>query len=120
MPDLARHHLVDGGAGIDIGPRRLLDANSGQKCAAGPGMVAGTVRSRIGTHVVQSGKNLHLVTDVAEGLQGWREFEVAAAVTFRPPCRWNGAVGHVQKRHAGRCGGSGGRARCGRSGERAQ
>src|SRR5678815_3315666 len=78
MPDLIRHHLVDGNAGANVRPSRLLDAHPGEERAAGARVIAGTVGSGVGTQVLQPADDLELLVHVRQWRQCGREREVGA------------------------------------------
>ncbi len=66
MPDLVRHHLVDGNAGANVRARRLLDAHAGEEGAAGARVIAGAVGPGVGAQVRKAADDLELFVHIRE------------------------------------------------------
>ena len=125
MPDLVRHDLIDGNAGVDVCARGFFDANACQKRSAGARMITGAVRAGSGVDVVQAAQNLDLIFHRSQRLHRAGQLKVLS-FSVRPPGGLDRAVGEINESHAqGRTGRGGsqpaGRVRvCGEQFHRAQ
>ena len=108
MPNLIRHHLINGNARVNVRARRLLHAHAGQERAAGSRVIARAVRAGRGVDVIQSAEDLQLMLHLRQRLHGARELKIFSRAA-RPPVLLNCTVrkideGHPQRRTARRGG----------------
>ena len=95
MADPARHHLVDGDPGPDVGGA-LLQADAGQERPVAARVVAGAVGPAFGRLVVQAAEDLDQALERLQRLEGPLELEVGP-LAARPPGGRDGAVGEVDE-----------------------
>src|SRR5260370_411417 len=107
MAKLARHCLIDGGAGANA-RGALVQTNAGQEGAAAAGVIAGAVGPGLRRFVIQAAEDLNELLAALQRLQRAAEREVGTFAR-RPPGGRNGPVGEEQERAAeGRSRGGGG------------
>src|SRR5438874_3198735 len=121
MPDLVRDDLVYGNAGVNVRTGCFLDAHASKESAAGPGMIAGAIRTRSRVDVIHTAEDLQLLLQLRQWLHRGCKLELLA-VAFGPPVWLDRAVWEIDESHAQRrAGGSAGEfGRFGSSRTRAQ
>ena len=105
VTNLIRDNLIDGNAGLDVGARGLLHAHTGEERAAGPRVIAGTVGTGRGVHVVHAAEHLKLVLHGRERLERRAELKVPRLRPSATRLGLDRAVREIDIGHAQRCAG---------------
>src|SRR5688572_13704570 len=95
VPDLVGNHLVDGDASLDVRAGGLLDAYAREEGAARTCVIAGTIRTRIRTHAIQTRNDLQRPAHVGQRRERGREGEIRTAFAGWPPGPRDGAIRHI-------------------------
>ena len=99
--DLGRDHLVDGGAGLEIGALGRFRVNAAHETGGGTRMLPAHVPLVGSGEIVEPGEHRQAVAEGLNPLEGRRDFKIGA-IGGRSPLAHVGAVTDVDRRKAGR------------------